>query len=291
MKKICLNCSREFETNTSIKKFCSNDCYKNNHKQNYFGKWYKNSREKLLANPDLYQIAKEKNKLKQRKIRLEIKKDPEKYKKQLEKYREEYKKYFLTKTPQEKSKIWIKAAKKYRETEKGAKTRAKWEHEYRSSGRKRKHDKIYKIKYFADPENKKKYREWCRVYQNKRYKTDLKYRIRLLTSSIILRAVKRQRTGKSKSTEKLVGCSFKQLLHHLETQFKDGMSWNNMGKWEIDHIIPCASFDLTKKEEQEKCFHWTNLQPLWAKENRIKQAQISEVFGNTPEQLKNINKY
>ena len=65
------------------------------------------------------------------------------------------------------------------------------------------------------------------------------------------------------------------------------MTWDNVGNWEIDHIVPYASFDLTKKEEQEKCFHWTNLQPLLAQENRIKQAKISEEFGNIPEQLKN----
>ena len=287
MKKICPNCSKEFETDRTIKKFCSNDCYKINHKQNYIGDWYKNSRKKILANPELHQKIKNQEKEKQRKFRLEIKKDPEKYKKLLEKYREQNKKYFSKKTPEEKSKIWVKAAKKYRESEKGAKTRAKWEHEYKTSGRKRENDKIFKIKYFANPEVKKRYREWCRVYQNKRYKTDLRYRVRILTSGVILRAVKRQRTGKSKTTERLVGCSFKQLIHHLETQFKQGMTWENMGKWEIDHIVPCASFDLTKKEEQEKCFHWTNLQPLWAQENRIKQAQISEEFGNTPEQLKN----
>ena len=45
------------------------------------------------------------------------------------------------------------------------------------------------------------------------------------------------------------------------------MTWDNVGNWEIDHIVPYASFDLTKKEEQEKCFHWTNLQPLYATEN------------------------
>ncbi len=63
---------------------------------------------------------------------------------------------------------------------------------------------------------------------------------------------------------------------HLEKQFKEGMTWENHGLygWHIDHIIPCASFDLTDLEQQKKCFHYTNLQPLWAKENLIKGVKI-----------------
>jgi len=80
----------------------------------------------------------------------------------------------------------------------------------------------------------------------------------------------------SLSTQALIGCSRSFLLRHLENQFKHGMNWDNYGRkngircWELDHIRPCASFDLSKPEEQRKCFHYTNLQPLWAKENKVK---------------------
>ena len=75
---------------------------------------------------------------------------------------------------------------------------------------------------------------------------------------------------KSKGTEKLLGCAFKDFKIYMEQKFKDGMSWDNYGKWEIDHIVPCSSFDLSLETEQAKCFHYTNLQPLWRTENRRK---------------------
>ena len=53
------------------------------------------------------------------------------------------------------------------------------------------------------------------------------------------------------------------------------MSWSNRGEWHIDHIIPCSSFNLLDEKEQEKCFHYTNLQPLWAAENLSKSNKIS----------------
>jgi len=82
--------------------------------------------------------------------------------------------------------------------------------------------------------------------------------------------------NKSNSTSKLIGCSLKELKDHLESQFKEGMSWDNYGKngWHIDHILPCALFDLTDPEQQRKCFHYTNLQPLWAADNLSKGAKI-----------------
>ena len=52
-------------------------------------------------------------------------------------------------------------------------------------------------------------------------------------------------------------------------QFTEDMSWEAFrdGKIHIDHIVPCFAFDLTDEAEQKRCFHYTNLQPLWAKEN------------------------
>ena len=73
---------------------------------------------------------------------------------------------------------------------------------------------------------------------------------------------------------KLCGCSLEKLKQHLESQFTEGMTWDNKGDWHVDHIKPCASFDLTNPEEQKKCFHYTNLQPLWALDNMKKGAKL-----------------
>jgi len=55
------------------------------------------------------------------------------------------------------------------------------------------------------------------------------------------------------------------------------MSWENQGKhWNVDHVKPCASFDLEDAEEQEECFNWKNLQPLRADKNKSKGAKIDK---------------
>lgn len=74
---------------------------------------------------------------------------------------------------------------------------------------------------------------------------------------------------KCAASQQLAGCTMQKLKQHLESKFADGMSWYNYGThgWHIDHIRPCASFDLTKPEQQHECFHWSNLQPLWAADN------------------------
>jgi len=81
---------------------------------------------------------------------------------------------------------------------------------------------------------------------------------------------------KSKSTIKLLGCSLDEFKSYYESKFTSGMNWAKVMNGEIhcDHIIPCASFDLTQPSEQHKCFHYTNLQPLWAKENLSKGSKF-----------------
>lgn len=83
--------------------------------------------------------------------------------------------------------------------------------------------------------------------------------------------LKRQGLRDKYSAMKLIGCDLKTLKNHLQSKFKPGMTWDNRGRWEIDHIKPCAKFDLKKIIEQKKCFHFLNLQPLWKTEKRQKK--------------------
>lgn len=72
----------------------------------------------------------------------------------------------------------------------------------------------------------------------------------------------------------LIGCSKGELVAHIEAQFEPGMSWENYGRggWEMDHIRPCSTFDLTDPAQQAACFHFANLRPRWASENRTRRA-------------------
>lgn len=76
---------------------------------------------------------------------------------------------------------------------------------------------------------------------------------------------------KNSKTEQLLGCSITELRAHLAKQFLPGMSLENHGEWHIDHIIPLASAK-TQAEIEALC-HYTNLQPLWAKDNMKKGAR------------------
>lgn len=75
--------------------------------------------------------------------------------------------------------------------------------------------------------------------------------------------------GKTKrdKTFELIGCTPNYFIEYIESQFKDGMSWDNYGEWHIDHIKECFRFDLNDENQQRECFHYTNQRPLWANEN------------------------
>ena len=79
---------------------------------------------------------------------------------------------------------------------------------------------------------------------------------------------------KSSSIVELLGCTIPEAQKHLESQFAPGMTWENRGEWHIDHVVPCASFDLTDPTQQLECFNYKNLQPSWARDNISKGARL-----------------
>lgn len=121
-------------------------------------------------------------------------------------------------------------------------------------------------------DNYNKYRE----YYNKRHKilmkTNPNYKIARNLRRRVGLALQEKGLIKDKSIWNYLGCSLEKLKSHIEKQFVDNMSWNNYGEWHIDHIKPCASFNLVEEEEQKKCFNYKNLQPLWSFDNLSKGA-------------------
>jgi hypothetical protein len=125
----------------------------------------------------------------------------------------------------------------------------------------------------------KKRRVACKKQINQHFYNRLKSDVRFRLSHYLRTRINTVLKGQSKSarTIELVGISIEGFKAHLESQFKDGMSWGNYSfkGWHIDHIVPCASYDLTDPEQQKQCFHYTNLQPLWWWENLAKGDKIA----------------
>ena len=116
----------------------------------------------------------------------------------------------------------------------------------------------------------------------RRYYTEIKkpgsgYILRKRISTRIRNAIVNGHAIKEMRTLELTGCTIEQLKTHLESQFNARMTWANYGRaWHIDHIMPCASFDLTDEAQQHQCFHFSNLRPMWAKANLRKSDTITD---------------
>ena len=111
-------------------------------------------------------------------------------------------------------------------------------------------------------------REYKKIWEQNRAKTHPEFKIKKSLGRRIHHAVKNG--TKTDKTMSLIGCSLEYFIAYLESKFQDGMTLDNYGQWHIDHIRPCSSFDLMDPEQQRQCFHYTNLQPLWAKDNLLK---------------------
>ena len=129
-------------------------------------------------------------------------------------------------------------------------------------------------KYERTPARMKRRREMTALYRatpNGKVTSNLRGRI--------FEALKKYKDGiklKRLKTQSLLDCSFEELVSHLESNFIEEMSWDNYGEWELDHIRPCASFNLVEEEQQKVCFNWRNLYPLWKKDNRSKSASYKK---------------
>ena len=127
--------------------------------------------------------------------------------------------------------------------------------------------------------HKKQYREQQNKYNRERRSIDPIYKLITNMRNRTVQAVKNN--TRPDHTMKLFGCTGPELKTYLESKFQPEMTWENYGHngWHIDHIRPIVSFDLSNSEEQRKCFHYTNLQPLWAMENLKKGKNIIPLGG------------
>ena len=132
-----------------------------------------------------------------------------------------------------------------------------------------------KLQYSKDysKNNRKAINEYIKNKSDKDINFKLNRRIRATINTEINR--NRNKNTKSYKTLELLGCSISEARSYLESKFLEGMSWDNHGLkgWHIDHIKPLASFDLTDPEQQKQAFHYTNLQPLWWRENLQKGSR------------------
>ncbi len=123
--------------------------------------------------------------------------------------------------------------------------------------------------------NKQDVRIKCR----ERYKTDPQFRLGLKLRNRVRDALKTQGKTKNKTTVSLLGCTILQFKQYLESMFLEGMTWENytLKGWHVDHIRPCNTFDLSDPEQQKICFHYTNLRPLWSRDNLSRPKDGSDI--------------
>jgi hypothetical protein len=117
--------------------------------------------------------------------------------------------------------------------------------------------------------NAEKKRVWRRKYIKDRLKTDLEFRLSRNLRKRLWELLRGSEKNVSAVTD--LGCTQEELIKHLELQFVPGMSWDNYGPdWHVDHIVPLSWYKLEDVEEQRRAVHYTNLQPLFKKDNLAK---------------------
>ena len=263
--------------------------YKHGQKDRITGCWYKSrsgdTRQwdgKALKDIDYYKKNKEKingrqkgyyknNKDKQNEYQKEYR---EKNKEKLNEYARNY---------QKKNKEIIKEYKKSI-VEKSRGYQKKWRENNRekcriSAANYYKNNKKYYKEYCDN--NRDKRNEWQKNRRKERYNNEPIFKLKHIMRVRTREAIISQNARKNERTMEYISCSVAHLYNHIESQFgNSGMNWNNMGLnddgtrtgWEVDHRRPCASFDLNDEGQKYMCFHWTNLQPMWGKENNEKGA-------------------
>ena len=144
--------------------------------------------------------------------------------------------------------------------------------EYYNSPQYKEHHKAYR----QTPEYKAKRKAYLQSPEYKEYCRTPERRLSMSLRNRLNQAIRNE--YKAGSAVRDLGCTINELKAHLEALFSPGMNWDNweLDGWHIDHIKPLASFDLTDREQFLEACHYTNLQPLWAKENLSKGCAVTQ---------------
>jgi len=142
------------------------------------------------------------------------------------------------------------------------KKKRKKENNDRSRIKNKEQQRKQKLIYNKRPEVKKRRNEWHQIRKENDLNYVIKRRLRWRVRDALKKVINRK-SYKYKSSIILLGCDMDFFKNYIESKFTEGMNWNNISQWHIDHIKPCGTFDLTQLSEQQKCFHYTNMQPLW----------------------------
>lgn len=142
----------------------------------------------------------------------------------------------------------------------------------------RAYDKKYRE---AHPERIKEKNKRQALNINRRIRTNINKRVREMLMAKKLR--------KDNKTITYIGCGIVFFKNWIESQFNENISWDNYGKWHLDHVKPCSSYDFTKNDQVHECFNWKNYQPLMGQENLIKSDKIDQKL--IDEHLIKANKY
>lgn len=235
---ICFACKKSFERKSSKQRFCSKECYAP------FGRELQRSSARKYHFKNREKILK-----KQKQYRI----------KNIEKIKERIKKYEIEN-----------------------KEKLKLDRKLYNIKNREKRLLIYKRYRDKTKEERRLYRlktkERSRQRAKERMQNDLNFKLSYYLRARVRAVLKSQKATKAKKTLSLLGCSWEEAKNHIQSKFKEGMTWENYGYygWHIDHIIPCSFFDLTDPEQQKKCFHYTNLQPLWGLENISKGNKLPD---------------
>jgi hypothetical protein len=124
--------------------------------------------------------------------------------------------------------------------------------------------------------NINKYRETKRDYERNRKSNDPIYRLISNFKSAMSTVLKESNVEKNRHYFDILQYTPEELIIHLESQFKDTMSWDNYGEWHVDHKLPITSFNIEEMGDEEfmKCWDLENLQPMWGDENIRKSNKI-----------------